>query len=235
MTPEEAKALRKRLGHARQYGFNLSEIKPNHLWRYRWAANLVKGQRVLDAGCGIGYGSSVLSREAVSVIGLEFDPGVVEFAREHWSAPNVTYQECELLTGDIPTDVDVCVAFESLEHIIAPEIFLSQLPVGCLLLASTPNETTRPIARSQNPHHFQHYTDQQIEALLKLSGFSEVQEWFSQDFGELEPGKKLRTLIFRATKRYESTVDIDELRRSLVSRLTAAMLVRNNRIRAAAK
>src|SRR5215210_917140 len=32
-----------------------------HFARYRWAAQLVAGARVLDAGCGSGYGTAILA------------------------------------------------------------------------------------------------------------------------------------------------------------------------------
>src|SRR5688572_26991292 len=53
-----------------------------HLARYAWAAQLTKGRRVLDAGCGLGYGSALLAGAgAGSVTGMDIAPAVVEVAR----------------------------------------------------------------------------------------------------------------------------------------------------------
>jgi cyclopropane fatty-acyl-phospholipid synthase-like methyltransferase len=51
-----------------------------HLHRYAFAAQLVKGKRVLDLACGEGYGSNMLAQEAESVIGLDIDEKVVYHA-----------------------------------------------------------------------------------------------------------------------------------------------------------
>src|SRR5439155_23557136 len=57
-------------------------IEAEHLARYWWAAALVPGKRVLDAGCGTAYGSEILARGGASeVVGVDLDRAVVEAAR----------------------------------------------------------------------------------------------------------------------------------------------------------
>ncbi|MGO9598768.1 MAG: hypothetical protein ACLP7Q_12335 [Isosphaeraceae bacterium] len=36
-------------------------VRYQHIERYRWAAEFVVGKRVLDVGCGSGYGSAMLA------------------------------------------------------------------------------------------------------------------------------------------------------------------------------
>ena len=56
------------------------EMAAEHYQRYRLAAQLVKGKKVLDAACGEGYGSSLLAEEAEEVTGLDIDKEAVENA-----------------------------------------------------------------------------------------------------------------------------------------------------------
>ena len=224
--------LRAQFGMGRQYGYKLADIKPNHVVRYKWAAGFVAGKNVVDAGCGVGYGSWILSEPARSVIGLEFDPGIVEFARKNWSrGENITYFPCELMTESesLVAEVEVCVALESIEHLLVPELFFANLPVGCHLVGSVPNQNTRPLETKKfsNPHHFQNYTHEQVEELMEKSGFGPVEEWLSQGLAELSPGKDDdKTILFRATK----VRDVHVAPAGLVRRLTSEILKRNNRI-----
>jgi protein-L-isoaspartate O-methyltransferase len=40
------------------------DLLNEHMARYTFAARLARGKRVLDAGCGTGYGSAELARAA---------------------------------------------------------------------------------------------------------------------------------------------------------------------------
>ncbi len=62
--------------------------------RYTFAARLARGKRVLDAGCGAGYGSAELARDARNrwwawIVAAE----AVEFARAHYRLPNLSFEQ----------------------------------------------------------------------------------------------------------------------------------------------
>ena len=91
-------------------------IEAEHQARYRLAVDLVPGRRVLDAGCGVGWGSGSLRQAgAASVVGLDISEEALTDARRR--AP-----ECEFVPGDLqelpfPDDeFDVVVCMEALEH-----------------------------------------------------------------------------------------------------------------------
>jgi len=94
-----------------------SLLEAEHLARYRWAGALVEGKRVLDAGCGTGYGSELLARQgAAEVVGVDADADVIEAASR--SASGVTFVAADL--RELPADLgefDVVVCFEVIEHI----------------------------------------------------------------------------------------------------------------------
>ena len=50
------------------------QVLYEHLHRYFFAADLAEGKRVLDLGCGEGYGSAILAERAKDVLGIELDP-----------------------------------------------------------------------------------------------------------------------------------------------------------------
>src|SRR5512142_1405657 len=68
-----------------------ADLLNEHLARYAFAARLARGKRVLDAGCGAGYGSAELAKTAISVLGVDQSADAVEFARENYRLPNLRF------------------------------------------------------------------------------------------------------------------------------------------------
>src|ERR1700710_1966458 len=62
-----------------------------HLVVYEWIAARVAGLRVIDMACGEGYGSDVLARSAMSVVGVDANPEAHEHARLRYVAANVRF------------------------------------------------------------------------------------------------------------------------------------------------
>src|ERR1043166_1357811 len=58
-----------------------------HVVAYRYAAGLVAGKQVLDAGCGEGYGSDLLAASAGDVIGVDLDEAAVAHAGRTYARP----------------------------------------------------------------------------------------------------------------------------------------------------
>src|SRR5437588_640307 len=71
-----------------------------HEVAYLAAADLVREigptARVLDAGCGEGYGAALMARVAGQVVGVDRDHDVVGHARRIYPEPNLLY-----VTGDL--------------------------------------------------------------------------------------------------------------------------------------
>lgn len=202
-------ALAEQHGGGRQYGTEITKIKKNHRLRYEWARGILDStSRVLDAGCGIGYGSALLAEKVKHVYGFEFKPGVVEEARSHYGKDNVNYYSKDL--HDAPRfaggldDIDAIVAFEVLEHLILPASFL--VPVareGRSLICSVPNseKVGQPSCHS-NPYHVRHYTPDEFLSLLVSCGWKVISMW-SQDFdkpGPLRFGAKTVLAVCEGTK-----------------------------------
>jgi SAM-dependent methyltransferase len=150
-----------------------------HIQRYRFALEYCRGKRVVDAGCGVGYGSYFLARSgAKSVVGVDLSGEAMSEARERYRLPNLSYVQADVekVRGapGVPADCDVVVNFENLEHLKDPRSFLKaarhllQGTAG-VLISSTPNgeQSDRDDAgHLRNPFHVNEFTRAEFSALL---------------------------------------------------------------------
>ena len=167
--------MRRKHGHGRQYGEKMGDIKENHVQRYNWAAARLKQESVIDCGCGIGYGSRILSVVCERVWAIDFSESLILDAQEHWDAPNIRWGVQDLNMPDFEgyTAFDSVVCFEVLEHLVNPHGLLAALwQPGRRLFCSVPNANFygQPTLKG-NPFHVAHYTQIGFEDLLMASGW----------------------------------------------------------------
>ena len=63
----------------------------------------VDGKRVLDIGCGMGQHAKQYSdMGAESVLGIDISEKMLEYAKEHFHAKNITYRQMHLLRSLLP-------------------------------------------------------------------------------------------------------------------------------------
>jgi 2-polyprenyl-3-methyl-5-hydroxy-6-metoxy-1,4-benzoquinol methylase len=139
-----------------------------HLAAYRYAARLAAGKRVVDAGCGEGFGTQLLADVAASVVGLDYSAAAIAHCRTAWRHPNLTFQQSDLTRpGSVAGTFDLVLNFQVVEHIRDPLPFLRGLrallaPAGQVLL-TTPN---RLMSFSENPYHIREYSAEELANLL---------------------------------------------------------------------
>src|SRR5205823_5939850 len=68
-----------------------------HFHRYLWAAAMLDGRTVLDAGSGEGFGAAILARRAAAVTGVDVDERAVEHAQANYAQPNLTFEVASAL------------------------------------------------------------------------------------------------------------------------------------------
>jgi SAM-dependent methyltransferase len=119
-----------------------------HLAVYDFAGKLAAGRRVLDLGCGTGYGSAhLLEAGAAAVVGLDPDERSLAYARRRFDGPRLRFVRgrAEDLPAALPAAAErfeLIVAANLLPHLAAPEAALSAalrvLDATGTLLASVP-------------------------------------------------------------------------------------------------
>jgi SAM-dependent methyltransferase len=138
-----------------------ADLLNEHLARYAFAARLARGKRVLDAGCGAGYGAAELMKSALSVVGADVAADAIQYARENYRLPNLQFVQasCTALPH-ADASFDLVVAFEVIEHLADWRALLAEVrrvlaPTGQFIV-STPNKLYYAQSRSgagANPFH----------------------------------------------------------------------------------
>ena len=151
-----------------------ADLLNEHVARYLFAARLARGKRVLDAGCGAGYGSAELARAAHTVIGLDRAPEAVDFARAHYQLPNLFFEQASCTSlPHAEGAFDLVVSFEVLEHLEDWRGFLLEVrrvlaPNGQFVV-STPNKLYYEESRGHsgaNPFHVHEFEFEELRAEL---------------------------------------------------------------------
>lgn len=148
----------------------VGERSDGHVIRYHLAAELVRpGDQVLDAACGLGYGSYVLAQatRCASVLGVDGSEYAVSYAQQNFGAAD---DRLAFRHGWLPDDLaalpdesfDLVISFETLEHIENPTGLLAEfsrlLRPGGRIIASVPNDWSDETGKDPNPHHLHVYT-----------------------------------------------------------------------------
>ncbi|HEX4274238.1 MAG TPA: methyltransferase domain-containing protein [Bryobacteraceae bacterium] len=172
-------------------------VDPNlfneHLARYRFAAHfaggLARSPKILDAGCGSGYGTAEFPGTG-AVVAMDVSAEAVAHARRTFHRPGADFLQgaCESLPfGD--GSFDLVVAFEVIEHLEHWPRLLAEarrvLGKSGTLLVSTPNKAWYGESRAEagaNPWHIHEFEYREFEAALR-EVFPHVQLW-SQNHSE---------------------------------------------------
>lgn len=175
-------ALR-RLRHGLRPGADvISPVTPTDLYMahvsvYWFAARFVRGRRVLDLGCGTGYGAADLrGYGATEVVGVDRDAWAVRYARRHYRMPGLSFQ-----AGDIERLGDSNPGLGRFDVILSSNVFpllgdvkagLEEVrkhlvPNGRFLLVVPPitNEETLEANRRDPSHRTNLYIEEWVRLL----------------------------------------------------------------------
>ena len=185
----------------RQQAATLSGIHKGHLERYFFAAQTAKG-RVLDAACGCGYGSHILSGNGSRVVGIDIEPSAIEWAKRHYAGPG--YICGDVMDAPWLGKFDYAVSFETIEHLPDPLTFLKLLKEDAFgLICSTPNQENYPFDPSKfegdDYPHLKHYTPGELDALLEEAGWTVVEHHCQKTkIGPVESGSNGMFIVYVA-------------------------------------
>jgi 2-polyprenyl-3-methyl-5-hydroxy-6-metoxy-1,4-benzoquinol methylase len=172
----------------RQMATTLGEVRADHLARYQFAiAELTKRGKtnsIIDAGCGVGYGSALLASAVDTVTSIEIDDAAYEIYRNHWQRDNIDFHRVNLMQFQCQKKVDAVVCFEFIEHVEFCEPVIERFSQWSdLLIISAPNEEVRPhLQEPVNRFHFRHFRPCELQEIVERYGFS-VEHWHCQRNG----------------------------------------------------
>jgi SAM-dependent methyltransferase len=157
-------------------------IMAMHLATYDFAKAFVHGKRVLDYGCGSGYGSALVAPLATSVEAVDVAQDAVDFANEQYTADNLRFARID---PDKPLPFaadafDIVLSFQVFEHVAQVDEYLREvnrvLAPGGVFLLVTPDRSTRllPLQQPWNRWHLTEYSARSLKLVL-LRQFAQVE------------------------------------------------------------
>ncbi len=173
-----------------------------HVARYEFARAMIRpGDRVLDASCGLGYGSALLAEGTLAeiVLGVDVDESAIHYAAEHYAGDRqrLKFERRDLSTisGDSRSTFDLIVCFDTIEQLANPAQFLAEcqrlLTPGGRFIGSI---ATIPAADpSPNDHQLHIFTRPVFEQLCRK--FFEIEQVSGQSAAIADPARA----FFKAT------------------------------------
>lgn len=163
-----------------------------HIARYMLARQYLPQQGlVVDAACGLGYGSAILAQSAPSsqVVGIDNSHFAVRYAEKNFcpNLPKLTFHQGDVcdLSSFADSSVDLVVSFETVEHLREPQVFLKEIqrvlkPDG-RFICSVPNLWVDETGKDPNPWHFHVFDFPKLANLC--AGFFDLGEVYRQTAG----------------------------------------------------
>ena len=146
-----------------------------HAASYTFAETYCKGKRVLDFGCGTGYGSAKISESATNVFAVDISPDAIEYARNLYSSLNIKFETISpnALLPLPDNSIDIVISFQVIEHVFDTTAYLAEaarvLTVDGLLLLITPDRRSRLLQHQKpwNRWHIKEYDPASLQHLIE--------------------------------------------------------------------
>jgi len=201
---------------------------------YEFATVLSNGARVLDFGCGSGYGAALLASRADRVVGVDIDEEVIGYCAHRYPKPNLTFQE---LTSDYSLSFDdgvfdVVVSFQVIEHIREVAPYLRELKrvltAHGVLLITTPDRRHRlfPFQKPWNPEHYREYDPKRLR--------KELTPFFrSVNILGIYGNRAINTIELKRVRRLRlNSITVEPIRRTCKAVLPPGVITELKRLRA---
>lgn len=150
-----------------------TQIYHEHLHRYLFAAQCVRGLAVLDIACGEGYGSALLAASAASVVGVDVSAETIAHAERKYRLANLRFLAGECRSIPVKAQsIDVVVSFETIEHLEEHEVFMRDIrrvlkPGGLLIISSPDREKYEGRGAEKNPFHKKELSHPEFADLMR--------------------------------------------------------------------
>jgi 2-polyprenyl-3-methyl-5-hydroxy-6-metoxy-1,4-benzoquinol methylase len=89
-----------------------------HFTRYNFASLFTSNNfEVLDAACGTGYGSFILSKKSKNVTSIDYSKTAISLAKKNYSSKNISFKNENINNFITKKKYDLIVSIETLEHL----------------------------------------------------------------------------------------------------------------------
>jgi 2-polyprenyl-3-methyl-5-hydroxy-6-metoxy-1,4-benzoquinol methylase len=167
-------------------------VYPREATRYLWANRNLLGKNILEIGCSTGYGSQFLPNDS-NYIGLDYDPVIIEVAREQEWGLNTSFSLADINTYPL-AQYDTIIAFELIEHLDNGLEIAQMLKQHCKrLLLTTPHNEPRGF---WGEHHKLHQLNEAHFPDFKYNYINE-HGYISETLPEINEHNKFNLMIMR--------------------------------------
>lgn len=172
--------------------------------RYVFAANFVKGKRVIDIPCGYGAGTKIFKAlGAKACIGLDRSEEALKHAYQNHSDKTVNFalQDMTEPIEDISENLkaEVVISLEGIEHVNTEDlpIVLNNFKKLCVLngtiIISTPRRKEDPWRYNGGQHKYEYSFNELNNELLKV--FKTIKYYFAVEFTSPKLGPEECTIF----------------------------------------
>jgi SAM-dependent methyltransferase len=168
----------------------------NHICRYQFAKDKIESWnavKILDAACGVGYGSSFLAQNSsLNITAIDRSNEALDIASRLFTYENTNFIEDDCHTFANTSSLgpfDAIISFETLEHLPFPDKFITNcfnsLKTGGDFIVSTPNQlVSSPSGNLTWEFHEKEYSPYEFIDILTSAGFKDI-NLFGQQMTEI--------------------------------------------------
>jgi SAM-dependent methyltransferase len=145
-----------------------------HFCAYKFAKAFIRQRDVLDIGCGEGYGADFLADSAKTVLGIDYDEAVIDYAKNKYRKENLKFAVMDIKDlNSLNQKFDVICSFQNIEHIRGVGKLLSDinnlLRNNGIFICSTCNKKDASPGRDApfNKYHVREYLADEFGELLE--------------------------------------------------------------------
>jgi len=155
----------------RWFGLKKNHYKRKLYKRYRFCNKYIKGEKILDIPCGVGWGTSLLKKTSF-IIGIDISTEAIDYAKKHYENKNRKFYIGEMQSIPLEDNsIDVIVCLEGFEHVpkdigakFIEESKRVLLPNGLLIMTCPVlNEYGKSTG---NPYHLYEYPEYELFEIL---------------------------------------------------------------------
>lgn len=142
--------------------------------RYRFVSEKgISNKKILELGCGLGYGAFYLARGgAKRIIAIDSNKSAIAYANSNYKNKKIQFMQSRLENTTLEAKYDIVIAFEIIEHLVKPEVLikfcLEHINKKGRLFISTPNRLLSSYNgnKPSNPYHVKEYYPKEFKKYL---------------------------------------------------------------------